>query len=142
MYSPSLCTIEGYFWATCKIILFFNKIFLLLFNLALVLIFFIYGLFGVIHFILFRYSGLCWPREQRFGRVWRFWSQTGVHWCQSLVSVAGLDLFFCWLGNFSFSKIPVNLTQYCGTVGTFNGHHVIHKLEPKDLSLLNYSHSN
>ena len=50
--------------------------------------------------------------------------------------------FFCWLKRLYFSKMPINLMQYCGTVGIFKSRHFVFDFKYKDQPLLNHSHSN
>ena len=57
-FSVMEISIERNFQSICKIIFFINRILLLLPTLRLALIFFIYGLFGIFHVILFPYSRL------------------------------------------------------------------------------------
>ena len=48
---------------------------------------------------------------------------------------------FCWLERHVFLKMPVNLIQYRGTVGSFNSQHFAFVLKHKVQSLLIHSYS-
>ena len=50
--------------------------------------------------------------------------------------------FFCWLERQVFSKMPVNLIQYRGTVGIFNSQLFVFDLKHESWSSRNRSHSN
>ena len=68
-----------------------------------------------------------------------------LEWC-SLMSLHGHCgcswTFLCLLENPSFSKMPVNLNQYCGAVGSFNNRHSARELKYRNLSLQSHYHNN
>ena len=51
-----------------------------------------------------------------------------IFWYMRLILI-----IFCWLGNLSFSLMPVNLTQYRGTVGISNSRYFASEFKHKNL---------
>ena len=77
--------------------------------------------FDIFHVILFQYSGLFHPILGLYSCFWPF---------------------FCWLERHLFSKTPVNLIRYRGTVRIFDSQHFVFYLKHKNQSLLIFSQSN
>ena len=75
--------------------------------------------------------------------VWSIMPVVTLVWC-SLMSLHGHCgcswTSLCLLESPSFSKMPVNLIQYRGTVGSFNNRHSARELKYRNLSLR--SHNN
>ena len=128
-------------WAIYKIF-FVSRILLLLPVLHLALIFLIFMVY-LVSFMLYCFSTLVCANlvGNSFGRF------ACVDLGSMFIDAVPIGLyrcfwpFFCWLGRHIFSKMLVNLIQYCETVGVFNSQHLVFVLKHKIQSLLIHSHS-
>ena len=135
-------SIERGFLAIYKIIFFVNRILLLLPVLRLAIIFLMCMVY-LVFFTLYCFSALVCANlvGKSFGRFACL--DLGSTFIDAVPWSVQLFLTILLLtGKNVFSKMPVDLIQYRGTVGIFNSQHFVLDLKHKSQHLLIHSHSN
>ena len=82
---------DGIFWENFTISFFVSLALSLLDFLRPFYNFWIFGLSGIFHKMLFHYSGLRFSSEQGFGQFWPLWPWRDVHWCHFMITTVVLE---------------------------------------------------